>query len=60
MGAFWAGESHELWMGVVWLLYTGLVSLRFLGRQGARQSAASAVAGFAFLLFAVVGVGMWA
>ena len=39
---------------------TGLVSLRFLGRQGARQSAASAVAGFAFLLFAVVGVGMWA
>jgi ABC-type uncharacterized transport system permease subunit len=60
MGAFWAGGSHELWMVVVWLLYAGLVSLRFLGEQGARQSAASAVAGFAFLLFAVVGVGMWA
>ena len=32
------------------------LAARFGGQQGARQSAASAVAGFAFLLFAVVGV----
>ncbi len=32
---------------------------RFVGHQGARQ-AASAVAGFVFLLFAVVGVGVLA
>ena len=60
MGDFWAGETHEMWMLVVWLLYTGLVGLRFWGRQGARQSAASALVGFVFLLFAVVGVGFWA
>ena len=29
-----------------------------LGRQGARQAAASALAGFAFLVFAVVGIGI--
>jgi hypothetical protein len=43
---------------VAWMIYLGLVSLRFIGHQGARQAAASAVAGFAFLVFAVVGVGL--
>jgi len=60
LGGFWAGHSHEWWMLVVWLLYAALVGFRFWGRQGARQSAASALAGFAFLLFAVIGVGLWA
>jgi hypothetical protein len=43
---------------IAWLIYLGLVALRFAGRQGARQAAASAVAGFAFLVVAVVGVGL--
>ena len=43
---------------IAWMIYLGLVSLRFIGHQGARQAAASAVAGFAFLVFAVVGVGL--
>ena len=43
---------------LAWVLYAGLVASRFLGGQGARQAAASAVAGFAFLLFAVVGIGL--
>ena len=53
-----AGGLHETWTVVAWLIYLGLVGLRFLGRQGARQAAASALAGFAFLVFAVVGVGL--
>jgi len=60
LGRLWSGGSHEMWMVVAWALYGGLVLLRFAGHQGARQAAASALAGFAFLLFAVVGVGLWA
>jgi ABC-type transport system involved in cytochrome c biogenesis permease subunit len=66
-GSFWleartgqllSGSLHEAWTLIAWMIYLGLVSLRFIGHQGARQAAASAVAGFAFLLFAVVGVGL--
>lgn len=57
-GALWSGSLHEIWMLVAWAIYLGLVALRFAGHQGARQAAASAVAGFAFLLFAVVGAGV--
>lgn len=53
-----AGGLHETWTVVAWLIYLGLVVLRFVGRQGARQAAASALAGFAFLVFAVVGIGI--
>jgi ABC-type transport system involved in cytochrome c biogenesis permease subunit len=59
VGTLWTGGSHENWMALAWVIYAGLVATRFLGGQGARQAAASAVAGFAFLLFAVVGVGIW-
>ena len=44
---------------ICWGIYAGLVGARFAAHQGARQAAASAVAGFAFLFFAVVGVGMF-
>jgi len=53
---YWRGGSHEIFTLMAWLIYGGLVSVRFLGGQGARQAAASAVAGFGFLLFAVVGL----
>jgi len=53
-----SGSLHEAWTLIAWMIYLGLVSLRFLGHQGGRQAAASAVAGFAFLLFAVIGVGL--
>ena len=56
-GAIWTGSGHESWMLVAWAIYGGLVAARFAGHQGARQAAASAVAGFGFLIFAVVGVG---
>ena len=55
MGSYFGGSLHETWMVIAWTIYLGLVALRFVGRQGARQAAASAVAGFAFLIFAVLG-----
>lgn len=57
-GRVLGGGLHETWTVVAWLIYLGLVALRFVGHQGARQAAASALAGFAFLVFAVVGVGL--
>ena len=57
-GEFWMASSHEAWTMVAWAIYAGLAGARFAAHQGARQAAASAVAGFAFLAFAVVGVGM--
>ncbi len=56
-GMVWMGTAHEAWMVISWAIYAGLVAARFAGRQGARQAAASALAGFVFLLFGVVGVG---
>lgn len=57
-GRVLGGGLHETWTVVAWLIYLGLVLFRFVGHQGARQAAASALAGFAFLVFAVVGVGL--
>lgn len=57
-GKAWMGTTHEAWMVISWAIYAGLVVARYAGRQGARQAAASALAGFAFLLFGVMGVGV--
>lgn len=59
-GTLWTGSAHEIWCVVAWAIYVVLVGARFGGGQGARSSAISAVCGFGFLLFAVIGVGMWA
>lgn len=56
----WTGSAHESWNAIAWGIYALLVAARFGAHQGARDAAASAVAGFVFLLFAVVGVGMLA
>jgi ABC-type transport system involved in cytochrome c biogenesis permease subunit len=55
-GRPWSGSAHEAWSFVAWAVYGALVIARFVAKQGSRQSAASAVGGFAFLLFAVVGL----
>jgi ABC-type transport system involved in cytochrome c biogenesis permease subunit len=60
LGRVWTGADHESWLAIAWAIYAGLVLARFVGHQGSRQAAASALAGFAFLLFAVVGVGLLA
>jgi len=59
-GVLWTGAAHEAWNALAWLIYAVLAAARFAGHQGARDAAVSAVAGFAFLLFAVVGVGLLA
>jgi ABC-type transport system involved in cytochrome c biogenesis permease subunit len=59
-GRLWTGSAHEAWNALAWALYALLVTARFAAGQGARNAAASAVAGFVFLLFAVVGVGILA
>ena len=55
-GKLWTASPHETWSALAWAVYAVLVTARFGSRQGARQAAVSAVGGFAFLLFAVVGV----
>jgi ABC-type transport system involved in cytochrome c biogenesis permease subunit len=55
-GRPWTGTAHEAWSLVAWVIYVALVYARFAANQGSRQLAISAVAGFAFLLFAVVGL----
>lgn len=59
-GAIWSGSAHELWSVIAWVIYAVLAATRFWASQSGRQAALSAVAGFAFLLFAVVGVGLLA
>lgn len=59
-GTFWSGTYHETWSAIAWVIYAVLVAARFGIPQGARASAASAVVGFVFLSFAVIGVGLLA
>jgi len=49
------GSIHGILTSLAWAVYAVLASLRFGVRQGARQTAASAVAGFVFLCLAVLG-----
>ncbi len=55
-GTLLTGAPHETWSLVAWGVYAVLVAARFGAHQGSRQAAASAVAGFAFLFFAVIGL----
>lgn len=55
-GTPWTGSAHETWCVVAWAVYGVLVGARFAAHQGSRQAAASAVAGFAFLFFSVIGM----
>lgn len=59
-GRFWTGSAHETWSVIAWAVYAGLVAARFWFHHGSRRAAVSAIAGFGFLLFAVVGVGLLA
>jgi ABC-type transport system involved in cytochrome c biogenesis permease subunit len=58
-GSAFTGSAHELWNLVAWGVYAGLSAARFLGAQGSRQAAASAVGGFALLFFAAVGLRLF-
>lgn len=58
-GAMFSGHPHATWSLIAWGIYAVLVIARFGARQGSRQAAVSAVAGFAFLFFAVVGLELF-
>lgn len=55
-GTPWTGTPHQTWSVVAWAVYGVLVVARFVAHQGSRQAAVSAVGGFAFLFFAVIGM----
>jgi ABC-type transport system involved in cytochrome c biogenesis permease subunit len=55
-GRPWSGSAHETWSFVAWVVYAVLFVSRFVKKQGSRQTAASAVGAFVFLLFAVIGL----
>jgi len=55
-GRPWTGTAHETWSLLAWFIYGVLVTARFVAKQGSRQAAASAVGGFVFLVFAVIGL----
>ncbi len=56
-GRLWPeSDPHAGATVVAWAIYAVLMATRFGAGQGARRAALSAVAGFAVLLFAVVGV----
>ncbi len=56
-GELWVGGAHATWTLIAWGIYLALAVARFgIGWRG-REAAASAAAGAAFLLFAVIGVG---
>jgi ABC-type transport system involved in cytochrome c biogenesis permease subunit len=57
-GQLWPRSPHASAALVAWAIYAVLVGARWLARQGATRAAQSAVAGFAILVAAVVGVGM--
>jgi len=57
-GHVWDGGPHATWTGIAWVIYLALVLARFAMGWRGREAAACAAAGFAFLLFAVVGVEM--
>lgn len=56
-GELWVGGAHATWSALAWAIYAALVLARFAGGWRGREAAACAAAGFAFLLFVVVGVG---
>jgi len=59
-GHVWSGTPHEIWMTLAWAIYGALLLARFAAHQSARNAALSAIGGFVFLLFAVIGIGLTA
>ena len=57
-GHWWPSDAHATWSAIAWAIYLALAVARFAGGWRGREAAASAAAGFAFLLFAVIGVGV--
>ncbi len=57
-GRPWTGTAHESWSAVAWGVYAALVAARFAGRQRGKRAAVAAIAAFAVLFVAVIGVSL--
>jgi ABC-type uncharacterized transport system permease subunit len=57
-GRPWMGTPHEIGSALAWAIYAVLVTIRFGSRQRGRRAAVAAIAGFAFLFCAVIGVSI--
>lgn len=57
-GTYWLWHVKELWSGILWTYYAGLVHLPHLAGWRGRRQAAASVAGFGLVLFTYLGVGL--
>jgi len=57
-GRLWVGGAHATWSAIAWAIYLALAVARFAVGWRGREAAATAAAGFVFLVLAVIGVGV--
>jgi cytochrome c-type biogenesis protein CcsB len=57
-GRFWSGDPKEVWSGIMWLFYAGLLHERLAVGWRGRKSAIMSIIGFVVLLFTFLGVNM--
>lgn len=57
-GTYWLWHVKELWSGIVWTYYAGLVHLPHMAGWRGRRQAWASVAGLGLVLFTYLGVGL--
>lgn len=57
-GRFWSWDPKEVWSGIAWLFYAGLLHERLTVGWRGRRSAIMAIIGFAVLVFTFLGVNL--
>jgi HemX protein len=57
-GVFFQGDAKILWSAFVWLLYAGLLAMRWRFSQGGRKFAWGTVGSFSFVLLTFWGVNL--
>jgi ABC-type transport system involved in cytochrome c biogenesis permease subunit len=57
-GAYWLWHVKELWSGILWVYYAGVVHLPHVRGWSGRRQAALSVVGFGIVLFTYLGVGL--
>ncbi|MGD9332979.1 MAG: c-type cytochrome biogenesis protein CcsB [Desulfobacterales bacterium] len=57
-GRFWSWDPKEVWSGITWLLYAGMIHMRLSVGWRGRRSAIMAILGFATVMFTFLGVNL--
>lgn len=57
-GTYWLWHVKELWSGLIWTFYAGLVHLPHMAGWRGRRQAALSLVGFGLVLFTYLGVGL--